>query len=50
MQLIMKAEEKLRLPAFFSASILVELLRLRWRIAPYPVIQLQDQEVISHES
>lgn len=37
---------------FFSASILVqvELLRLRWRIAPYPVIQLQDQDVISHET
>lgn len=37
---------------FFSASILVqvELLRLRWKIAPYPVIQLQDQDVISHET
>lgn len=38
--------------SFFSASILVQvgLLRLRWRIAPYPVIQLQDQDVISHET
>lgn len=52
MLLIIKAEKKLGLPAFFPASILVqvELLRLRWRIAPYPVIQLQDQDVISHET